>query len=174
VSRLPGDLRQKVESLLHAGHSDLDIHRRTGVDRGTVRRYRKQLGLPGYRVTADSPACRHGHPFPENVAHYPNGWLYCLTCSRIRGRNRPSTAQPQKISICRPRRASVYQPVEPDEIAIERAVAGDPPGRLTPRERAAAIAQLDAWQLPAPVIAERVRCSRRTVYRVRSRQRAMA
>jgi DNA-binding NarL/FixJ family response regulator len=162
--------REQVETLLHAGHSDLAIHRETGVDRGTVRRYRKRLGLPGYRVTADSPACRHGHPFPDNVAHYPNGWLYCLACSRIRGRNRASTYRPRKASTRQPRkRVSTYQPVQPDEIAIERAVAGDPPDRLTPRERAAAIAQLDRRDYSAAVIAERVRCTPRTVHRARAK-----
>jgi DNA-binding NarL/FixJ family response regulator len=170
--------REQVEALLYAGHSDLAIHRQTGVDRGTVRRYRKRLGLPGYRVTADSPACRHGHPFPENIAHYPNGWLYCLACSRIRGRNRVSIHRPRKASTRRPRKArtrqprkrtSTYVPVQPDEIAIERAVAGDPPDRLTPRERAAAIAQLDRRDYSAAVIAEYVRCTPRTVHRVRAR-----
>lgn len=176
VSALPDVLRREVESLLGAGHSDLNVHRLTDVDRGTVRRYRKRLGLPGYRVTADSPECRHGHPFPENVAYYPNGWLYCRECARVRGRSRAKACQQREEAGTAERRGRVsyYQPVQPDEVAIERAVAGDPPDRLTPRERAAAIAQLNAWQLPAPEIAERVRCSPRTVYRARSRQRASA
>jgi len=159
VSALPDGLRRQVEGLLHAGHSDLDIQRRTGVSRDTVRRYRRRLGLPGYRVTADSPACRHGHPFPENAAHYPNGWLYCLACSRTRGRTKA---------------ASSYIPAQPDEMAIERAVTGDPPDRLTPRERAAAIRRLHAQQLSAAAIADRVRCSSRTVHRVRSQLRVAA
>lgn len=148
--------REQVEQLLRAGHSDIGIQRQTGIDRGTVARYRKRMGMPGYRVTADSPACRHGHPFPENIGHQPNGWLYCLTCSRTRGRNK------------------AYRPVQPDAAAIERAVAGDPPDRLTPRERAAAIGQLDNWGRSAPVIAERAHCSRRTVHRARSKRKAAA
>lgn len=144
--------RRQAEALLHAGHSDLDVQRITGIDRSTAARYRKQLGLPGYQTRADSPSCRYGHPFPENLAYLPNGWLYCRECSRQRYRSRS----------------------EPDWVAIERAAAGDPPGRLTPRERATAVAQLDKQRLPARLIAERVRCSKRTVHRVRSRQRAAA
>jgi hypothetical protein len=148
MKRLPDHLRQQVETLLRAGHSDRAVHQKTGVARTTVVRYRKALGLPGYRVTANSPACRHGHPFPENVAHYANGWLYCLACKQARQR-------------------AQYIPAQPDEAAIERAVAGDPPERLTPRERHAAIRRLDRHPLPAQIIAERVGCSKRTVHRAR-------
>jgi len=153
MSGLTNEMRQQVKSLLRAGHSDRGIHQATGVSRTTIARHRKHLGLPGYLTTADSPECRHGHPFPDNLAHYPNGWLYCLACSRARNRAWA---------------AANYTPAEPDEIAIERAAAGDPPDRLTPRERHAAIAQLDGRDLSAAVIAERVRCSKRTVYRARA------
>ena len=143
------ETRQLIESLLRAGHSDLEVHRQTGAARTTIARHRRRLGLPGYRTTPDSPACRHGHPWPANQGRNEKGHLVCLACRRVRDRAR-------------------YRPAEPDEIAIERAVAGDPPDRLTYRERRAAIRQLDTWQLPAAVSAERVRCSRRTVHRVRS------
>jgi hypothetical protein len=149
--------REQVEMLLNAGHSDLDIHRQTGAARTTVARYRKALSLPGYRTTADSPACRHGHPFPENVAYDSNGWLVCRACRRQHGREQF---------------ARHYQPVQPDQAAVERAAAGDPPDRLTFRERHAAIAQLDRWEYPAVVIAERVRCTPRTVHRARNQQAA--
>lgn len=144
--------RRHAETLLHAGHSDTDVQRITGIDRSTAARYRKQLGLPGYQTRADSPTCRYGHPFPENLAYLPNGWLYCRECSRQRYQSR----------------------TEPDWVAIERAAAGDPPDRLTPRERAAAVTQLVNRQLPARLIAERVRCSKRTVHRVRARRREAA
>jgi hypothetical protein len=147
--------RERAEQLLHAGHSDLAVHQATGVARTTVARYRKALGLPGYRVTADSPACRHGHPFPENVAYDSNGWLVCRKCRRVHGREQ---------------HARHYVPVQPDEMAIERATAGNPPDRLTFRERHAAIAQLDRREYPAVVIAERVRCTKRTVHRARARE----
>jgi DNA-binding NarL/FixJ family response regulator len=149
--------RQEIERLLRAGHSDLAVYRMTGVARSTVARHRKQLGLPGYLMTADSPECRHGHPFPENRAFYPNGWLYCVACSRARRR-----------------RSAGYRAVEPDEMAIERAVSGDAPERLTPRERAAAVRQLDRRGLSAAEIAERVRCSERNVYYLRSTFRRAA
>ncbi|WP_309049047.1 hypothetical protein [Streptomyces sp.] len=151
------DVRLHIEKLLREGHSDLAVHKATGAARTTVARHRKHLGLPGYRTTADSPACRHGHPFPQNRAHDSNGWLYCRACSRIRSRAY---------------QARTYIPAQPDWAAIERAAAGDPPHRLTSRERAAAIQQCATWQHPADITAERIHCSPRTVHR--HRQRAAA
>ncbi|MFD8234054.1 helix-turn-helix domain-containing protein [Streptomyces sp. NPDC059696] len=149
---VPQSVRQQVEQLLRDGHSNTEVQRRTGVNRHTVARYREQLGLPGYFTTADSAACRHGHPFPENLARDGRGYINCRECRRLH-------------SADQSRRR--YQPAEPDEAAIERAVAGDPPERLTPRERRAAIVRLDRQQMSSAVIARRVRCSRRTVHRVR-------
>lgn len=150
---LSNDKRQQIETLLRAGLSDRDVHRQTGAARTTVARYRKRLGLPSWQTTADSPACRHGHPFPANLARTGEGWIYCRECRRIRGRTR-------------------YVPAEPDDVAVERAVIGDPPDRLTPRERLAAITRLDRRGYSAVAVAERVRCSPRTVYRARSRAAA--
>lgn len=204
------EMRQQLEQLLHAGHSDLDIHRRTGAARTTVARYRKALGLPGYRVTADSPACRHGHPFPENVAYDSNGWLVCRACRRQHGREQHARhyipAQPSQVATaraeaiapcddegmtareiaeqvgCSPRtihrarnkrRADgndwAWTPPEPDEAAVERAAAGNPPADLSPAERHAAIAWCDQWGLPARITAERVGCARQTVYYARNK-----
>ena len=164
------DTRQQIADLLHAGHSDLDIHRRTGAARTTIARHRKQLGLPGYHTTADSPACRHGHRFPENRRWNENGHLICLACrrSRDRARSQPVPRQPGQPG----QRQRLWEPVQPDPIAIERAIAGDAPDRLTPRERHAAIARLDRREYSAAVIAERVRCSKRTVHRARSKAAA--
>lgn len=148
---------EEIERLLRAGHSDLAVHQATGAARSTVARHRKRLGLPGYLMTAESPSCRHGHPFPENRAFQANGWMYCLGCSRERSRRAPG-----------------YRAVEPDEMAIERAVAGDPPERLTPRERAAAVRRLSKRGLSAEEIAEHVRCSPRNVYYLRSTFRRAA
>lgn len=58
---------------------------------------------------------------------------------------------------------------EPDEMAIARAAAGEPPEGLTWVERRAAIALCDQWGLPARAIAERVGCAPQTVYYARSR-----
>jgi transposase-like protein len=147
------ETRQQIADLLHAGASDLDVHRRTGAARTTVARHRKALGLPGYRTTPDSPACRHGHPFPQNLGYDDRGHLVCTACRRAHWREASARA---------------YIPAQPDEAAIHRAAAGDPPERLTPRERAAAIRQLDRQEYSAAVIAERVRCSKRTVHRHRN------
>ncbi|MFI6033006.1 helix-turn-helix domain-containing protein [Streptomyces sp. NPDC051315] len=65
-----------------------------------------------------------------------------------------------------------WTPPEPDEAAIERAAAGDPPETLTWVERRAAIAQCDQWGLPARTIAARVGCTRQTVYYARARRAA--
>lgn len=145
---------EDIERLLRAGHSDLAVHRLTGASRGTAARYRKRLGLPGYFMNVDSPSCRHGHSFPENQAFQSSGWLYCRACSRLR--------------------AAEYRAVEPDEMAIQRAIAGDPPERLTPRERAAAVRALTRQGLSAEEIAGRVRCSPRNVYYLRSTFRRAA
>jgi DNA-binding NarL/FixJ family response regulator len=63
---------------------------------------------------------------------------------------------------------------EPDQVAVLRAVDGDLPERITPRERAAAVARLGTRGLSAEEIADRLRCTPRTVYRIRSKQRAAA
>lgn len=147
------DSRQQIEALLRGGASDLEIHRRTGAARTTVARHRKALGLPGYRTTPDSPACRHGHPFPENLGRNDKGHLICIECRRTHWRESA---------------ARRYAPAQPDEAAVLRAAAGDAPDRLTPRERHAAIARLDRQEMSAAVIAERVRCSKRTVHRART------
>ena len=60
---------------------------------------------------------------------------------------------------------------EPDEIAVERAAAGEPPTDLTWIERRAAIERCDQWGLPARITAARVGCTRQTVYYARSRQK---
>ncbi|WP_282696304.1 helix-turn-helix domain-containing protein [Streptomyces sp. CC208A] len=98
---------------------------------------------------AARPTCRHGHPFPDNLRIDTRGWAVCRTCER-----------------------NTYTPAQPDEIAIERAIAGDPPPRLTPRERAAAIQQLSRHGYSARQIAERLRCTPRTVHRARTRTTA--
>lgn len=65
-----------------------------------------------------------------------------------------------------------WTPPEPDEMAIARAAAGEPPEGLTWVERRAAIALCDQWGLPARAIAKRVGCAPQTVYYARSRRAA--
>ncbi|MEU3426624.1 helix-turn-helix domain-containing protein [Streptomyces gardneri] len=98
---------------------------------------------------AQRPACLHGHPFPENLRIDTRGWALCITCQR-----------------------SAYPPATPDEIAVDRAVMGEPPARLTPRERQAAVQRLDRRGLTARQIAECIGCTPRTVHRIRNRAAA--
>lgn len=66
----------------------------------------------------------------------------------------------------------VWTPPEPDEMAIERAARGDVPEGLTWVERRAAIDQCDRWGLPARVTADRLGCTRQTVYYARAKRAA--
>ncbi|MFK0045473.1 hypothetical protein ACIQU4_15370 [Streptomyces sp. NPDC090741] len=98
---------------------------------------------------AARPTCKHDHPFPDNLRRLPNGWAYCRACERNK-----------------------YVPAAPDVAAVKRAVVGDPPGRLTPREREIAVLTLTRRGLPAWLIAEHVKCTPRTVHRIRTRTAA--
>ncbi|MGW3376164.1 helix-turn-helix domain-containing protein [Streptomyces hydrogenans] len=103
---------------------------------------------------SERTACIHGHPYPENEFTDAYGWSRCRQCARESWRRT---------------HRSRYVPVVPDDVAIDRAVSGDPPARLTPRERAAAVERLMRHGYSARQTAERVGCSLRTVYRIRSR-----
>lgn len=74
------------------------------------------------------------------------------------------------------RRHGDAAPVEPyvDDIAVERAISGDAPDSLTPRERLVAVDALTRYGLSARLIAERVGCTPRTVTRHRTRARIAA
>lgn len=100
-------------------------------------------------------ACQRGHPYPENLVTDNRGWTSCRECRRVSYRRWYHAH---------------YVPATPDEIAVERVVMGDPPSRLTPSERSAAIQRLAARGLTARQIAEQTRCSPRTVHRIRARQ----
>lgn len=58
--------------------------------------------------------------------------------------------------------------------AVERTISGDPPDRLTPRERAQAMLTLRTRQLSAEQVAERVGCTARTVWRIQARYQTAA
>jgi DNA-binding NarL/FixJ family response regulator len=106
-------------------------------------------------VPEQRASCSHGHPYPENLCVDNRGWTSCLECRR---------------AACRRWHRTHYVPAVPDEIAVDRAVMGDPPPRLTPREREAAVQRLDRRGLTARQIAEHVGCAKRTVHRIRNRQ----
>ncbi|MDF2708152.1 MAG: hypothetical protein K0R62_3804 [Nonomuraea muscovyensis] len=108
-------------------------------------------------MTGQSTGCPHGHPYPENLVIDSRGWTTCRECRRAAWR-------------CWYRRN--YAPATPDEIAVDRAVMGDTPTRLTPRERTAAVQRLDRRGLSARQIAEHVGCTKRTVHRIRNRATA--
>lgn len=92
------------------------------------------------RADGRPTAERHdGH----DVTTTTDGRLYCRTCKR--------GAQ------------------DVDEIAVARAVAGDPPGRLTVAERESAVAQLSLMGVGVVEIARRLRCDRQTVWKTRQR-----
>lgn len=91
---------------------------------------------------------RHaGHDIVETAATRADGRHYrqCITCAPWREPLAPTRG-------------------EPDPMAIDRAIHGDSPERMRPVERRAAIRAL-ANQLPAPLIAQRIGCSERTVWR---------
>lgn len=71
------------------------------------------------------------------------GRVYCLTCKRGE--------------------------LDVDDIAVGRAVAGEPPERLTPAEREAAVTQLLQARFALVEIAQRVGCHRTHVGRIRDR-----
>lgn len=103
---------------------------------------------------APGPACRDGHPFPRYLAYRSTGSTYCAECVRLRRREwRLRTFGP---------------PGAPDPIAVERAIAGDPPERLNTRERRTVVTHLTARGLSAAEIARLARCTPRQVHRIRA------
>lgn len=61
---------------------------------------------------------------------------------------------------------------EYDEIAVARALDGNPSSRLSPGEREAVVVTLTRRGMSAWRIAEQARCTPRTVHRIRSRAAA--
>lgn len=106
---------------------------------------------------ASRPACKHGHPYPQNLARDKQGRTYCAECKRIRARAYWRENHPPAVH---------------DPVAVDRAVAGDPPEHLAPSERTAAVQALTERSISARQIAERIGCSQRTVHRARRRPAA--
>lgn len=123
-----------------------------------------------------SDMCRHGHPRTPG--------LRCQTCHRDGSRlsmakaredGRPAADRHAGHDAITTAAGRVYCRTckrgehDVDEIAVVRAVRGEPPERLTPAEREAAVAQLLPKGLDVVEIARRVRCHRGQVRRIVSR-----
>lgn len=87
----------------------------------------------------------------------------------------PAARAAATAANCRRRRLAPPRPASDwiDEIAVERAVHGDPV-RLSFRERRVAIARLDRAGLSARAIGARIGITARTVQRYRSQAREVA
>jgi hypothetical protein len=81
-----------------------------------------------------------------------------------------------KCRVCydRDRKRASYVWREIDEIAVERAVRGDPPAGITPRERREAVAILTRRRFSALEISQRLQVSQRAVERHRAALRRAA
>jgi hypothetical protein len=89
------------------------------------------------------------HPYPENRRRYTYpvtgySYLYCQACKREQRQRRGA-------------------PVGPDEMVIERLVAGDSPETIYAKERRAAALKLRAEGRSIREVAEAVRCTPRNV-----------
>ena len=125
--------------------------------------------------------CIHGHPrTPENTYRNPRGHRHCVPCQRQQARDKWRRDWDKKHAghdITRDRIGRRYCLTCPartwsvDETAVDRAVAGDPPERLTVAEREAAVLLLKQRGLPGATVAARVGCTDRTVWRILARQR---
>lgn len=106
----------------------------------TCHREGSRLSMAKARVDGRPAAERHdGHDVTTTSA----GRVYCRTCKR----------GDQDV----------------DQVAVARAVTGEPPERLTVAEREAAVAQLSLMGVGTIEIARRVRCDRQTVWMTRKR-----
>jgi DNA-binding transcriptional ArsR family regulator len=74
----------------------------------------------------------------------------------------------------RDRKRASYVWREIDEIAVERAVRGDPPAGITPRERREAVDVLTRRGFSASQVSQRLRVSQRAVERHRAALRRAA
>lgn len=74
--------------------------------------------------------------------------------------------------LCPDWQPASYIPVPPDEITIDRLVAGDRPARARPCELAAAVRILTGYGHSARLISERLGITERTVCRHRARLRS--
>lgn len=104
--------------------------------------------------------------------HKARGW--CRPCyARWLRHGRPQDGPPPPPAPRAPRAPRARhdeadEADEADEVAVARAVAGEPPARLSRAERRAAALVLRASGYSARAAAERIGCSHRTVTRLSS------
>ncbi|MBT2449452.1 helix-turn-helix domain-containing protein [Streptomyces sp. ISL-43] len=124
--------------------------------------------------------CHRGHRLDDtNLFYNCNGTLLCRSCRHDIERAYRHRKFAQKhaghdvtqVSDNR-RHCRTCRTADLDEVAVERATAGDPPAHLNTAERAAAVFQLTSKGLTNAAIAQRIRCHPRTVYAIRQRNRA--
>lgn len=124
--------------------------------------------------------CRHGHPrTPDTTRRDGRGNRYCVPCRRASCREswrrrwdrRHKDHTTTRTRDGRRQCLTCLHTWSMDHAAVARAIAGDPPPRLTPAEREAAVLQLRDTGLPGVVVAQRVGCTDRTVWRILRRTR---
>lgn len=148
---------KEIVAMLRDGVSCKATARALKVDHKAVYKIRDAYNIPNWFTDPNGPACRYGHPWPENRGREGRGTYYCRGCTRQRKRGN-------------------YQPIDTsyvDEIAVELAVAGQPT-HLRPAERRAAVRDLLATDLSGSEMAKRIGCTDRTIWRIRKELREAA
>lgn len=119
--------------------------------------------------------CPNGHPrTAENLRLNHRGHKFCLPCRRETARagyRRRWNKRHKGHAIAIDRAGRRYCRTCPrtwsiDDAAIERAIAGDPPERLSVAERQEAVIRLRQLGVSGQKVAERVGCTDRTVWRI--------
>jgi hypothetical protein len=164
----------QIRNLLEAGESINSIRRKLPVGKCRVRRIRSEMGLPAQRNAPVTPThCPRGHSLAEHLGRTDEGWLYCAACrdplaGDVQHRGHVVISTRGQGPLCITCRRGDH---DLDEMAVERTVWGDRPQRLTIAERERAALVLRDRGVSAGEVAELLRCTPRTVYRIYARQR---
>lgn len=144
-------LENEIVAMLRDGHSGKAVARELHVSTYHVYAIRDAHNIPNWYADPNGPACRHGHPWPEHLAHYRDGKHYCRECSRLQHRR-----------------------ARTDDLAVELAVAGQPVRLRRPRDRRQAVRQMLDRNLTGDEMANRIGCTPRTIWRIRKELREAA
>jgi hypothetical protein len=162
---------RRLQALRAIGYSDLELGAFLGASRQAVRSLRHSespriMASTAWRVAAMFEALS-AHPKAGTSATRARmdaarrGWLPPLAWDD------ESIDDPAAAPAVASARRRVF-----DEVAVLRAVAGDPPARMSKQERAEAVRRLNAQELSAAEIGLRLGRSTRGVVRARARERA--